>query len=75
MMITAHVKPNSRKAEVVKENDTIYKVKVNAFLGDGVANKRLCEILAEYFKVPKSSVIIKKGLKSKIKIIQINEGN
>jgi uncharacterized protein YggU (UPF0235/DUF167 family) len=34
-------------------------------------NKRLVEILSEYFKVSKSSVVISRGLKSRNKIIEI----
>ncbi len=38
---------------------------------DGGANKRLLEILAEHFKVPKSRITTLKGTKTRNKTIQI----
>ena len=36
-----------------------------------VANKRLLEILAEHFKVPKSRISILRGTKSRNKIVRV----
>ena len=71
MFISVKVVPNSKKVEIEKIGENDFKVKVDEKAEDGKANRRLAEILAEYFKVPKSSVVISKGLKSKNKIIEI----
>ncbi len=66
------VVPNSRKAEVIKITDTSYKVKVDVPPVEGKANLRLVSILADYFKVHKSSITIVKGNLSKRKLVEIN---
>jgi uncharacterized protein len=71
MRINVKTIPNSKKCEVEKISDNHFKVRVDAKAEDGRANKRLIEILSEYFKVSKSSVVISKGLKSRNKIIEI----
>jgi uncharacterized protein (TIGR00251 family) len=71
MLIHVKVIPNSKKYQVEKISDDYFKVRVNAKAENGRANKRLVEIISEYFKVSKSSVVILKGLKSRNKIIEI----
>jgi uncharacterized protein (TIGR00251 family) len=72
MQINVQVKPNAKYSEVVKITKYDYKVSVDAPAMEGEANKRLIEILAEHFEVPRSSISIVKGFKSKRKIIKIN---
>jgi len=62
---------NAKKNEVM-EGEGIFRVYVNAPPVDGKANKALIEILAEHFKIRKSSVKIIRGEKSREKIIQID---
>jgi len=69
--IRVHVSPNSREARVVKIGETIYDVKVDEKPLGGRANKRLLEILSDYFKIPKSKIFIVSGTKSREKIVQI----
>ena len=71
MRINVKTIPNSKKSEVEKISYDHFRVRVDAKAESGKANKRLVEILAEYFKIPKSSMIILKGLKSRNKIIEI----
>jgi len=73
MLIHAKVIPNSKKSEVEKISDDHFKIRVDAKAEDGRANKRLVEIISEYFKVSKSSVVISKGPKSRNKIIEIKK--
>jgi hypothetical protein len=73
MLISVKVIPNSRKPGIEKIGEGDFKVKVDEKAEDGKANRRLMEILAEYFKVPKSSVVISKGQKSRNKIIEIKK--
>jgi len=72
MKINVSVKPNAKTSEVIKVDENNFKVKVDAPAVEGEANKRLIEILADYFDVPKSSIRILKGLKSRNKTVEIN---
>ena len=72
MILEIKVIPNARKNDIKIKND-MYKVYVTAPAVDGKANKKLTEFLAEHFGVRKSSIFIKAGVKSRHKIIQINE--
>jgi len=72
MELKIAVTPNSKKLKVVKISESEYRIRIDAPAVEGEANKRLIEIMSEYFKVPKASVKILKGLKSKNKIVEIN---
>jgi uncharacterized protein (TIGR00251 family) len=71
MFISVKVVPNSKNPEIEKIGDGKYRVRVDEKAESGKANMRLVEMLAEHFKVPKSSVFISKGVKSRNKIIEI----
>ncbi len=68
-----YVKVISRagKNEVMKISDGEYKVKVTVVPEKRKANEKIVELLANYFKVPKSSVKIIAGKTAKVKIIDI----
>ncbi len=70
MRLSIKVIPNVRRSEVVEETGFL-KVKVDAPAKEGKANKRLIEILAEHFKIPKSKIKILKGHNSKNKLVEI----
>jgi uncharacterized protein (TIGR00251 family) len=65
------VKSNARKNEVQRLEDKRFLVTVTAPPVEGKANEKVVELLAEYFHVPKRSVIILKGVTSKEKIVKI----
>ncbi|MFA6349468.1 MAG: DUF167 domain-containing protein [Candidatus Omnitrophota bacterium] len=69
--ITVKIKPNSRIETVEKLSDSEFRAKVNAPAKEGRANEALVELLSDYFAVPKSRISIKKGLKSRIKTVEI----
>ncbi len=48
------------------------KIKVNSQPVDNAANKEVIETLAKFLQIPKSSIIIKSGSKSKLKTVLIN---
>jgi uncharacterized protein len=75
MKISVRVTANSRKPRVFKENDNVLKIWVDAPAVEGKANKRLVEILSEYYNRPKSSFCIVRGMKNRNKIVEINEYN
>jgi len=72
MRINVLVVPNSKVSDVIKTDETNYKVRVDAAAFENKANKRLIEILAEYFNVPKYSIKILKGFKNRNKIVSID---
>lgn len=71
MKATVLVKPNQKKINVLKNEKGELIISVNATPIDGKANAALIEILADYFKVRKSSITILHGAKGKRKIIEI----
>ena len=71
MKLTVRVIPNAKKTQILKE-EGILKVKIDAPPSEGRANKRLVEVLADYFSVPKTRVEILRGIRSRNKIVQIN---
>lgn len=77
MKLFVKVTPNAKQNQVVDDNIDLLgnrslKVKVNQPPEDGKANKAVIEILAKYFEVKKSTVIISSGLTSRNKVIEID---
>jgi uncharacterized protein YggU (UPF0235/DUF167 family) len=56
---------------VNKISEGNYRVKLTASPTNGKANSMLVDILADYFKVPKSSIIILGGKTARTKLIEI----
>ena len=71
--VSITVKPNSKKREVEPAGLNQFVVRVIAFPRENKANKEVIETLAEYFDVPKSRVSILSGLRSKKKVLEIEE--
>jgi len=72
MKISVRVKPNM-KEEKVERVDDVFTVYVKEPAKEGKANRAVIELLSEYFKVPKSKIVILSGMKSKQKIIEIKD--
>jgi len=70
-LITVHVAPRSSKNEMTKLDDGTYKVKLTSAPVDGEANKKLIEIISEYFGVKKYDVRIVRGETGKVKVVDI----
>jgi len=71
MKYTIKIKTNSRKNEVTLAEDGTLNIFVTVPPIEGKANKKLIELLSEYFKKPKRCISIVAGLRSKIKIVEI----
>lgn len=71
MKVSITVKANARKNEVRMREDGGLLVLVTSPPVDGKANKKLVEILAEYFGKPKSSISIISGQSAKHKIVDV----
>jgi uncharacterized protein len=74
------IKPGTSKSCVtglvdLKTNYPVQKalcVNLNSHPQNNEANKELIKVLSEYFNLPKTSISISSGSKSKIKIIELN---
>lgn len=74
ILLNVKVKPNSKKNEVVRD-DNILIVTVTDAPVDGKANEKVLELLAKFFDMPKSKFKILHGKKSRNKIIELKESN
>lgn len=72
MQLEAKVFPNSKKDSVKKEN-RVLKIYTNSPAVEGKANKKALELTAEFFGIKKSKVKIVKGIKSRNKILEVEE--
>lgn len=71
MRIIVHVVPNAHSDAVERHEGNVYRVHVASPAAQGKANKRLVEILAEYFSVSKSLIVVEKGAASRVKRVDI----
>lgn len=71
MHLWIRVVPRSRKPEVIDLGNNRLKVRVVSPPAEGRANDELIGLLARRYKRSKSSIIIKKGLKSRDKFVEI----
>jgi hypothetical protein len=71
MKYTIKVKANAKENAVLEGLGGELRVLVKAPPQEGRANEAVIEILAAHFKIPKSSVAIVGGFKSKNKIVRI----
>lgn len=70
-IIEVKVKVRSSKNEVEKISESSYLVKLKASPVENQANKMLVKIMADYFDLSKSQIVIKSGQKSKNKLLII----
>ena len=71
MRISVKVKPSAKQEKVEKVGKNNFTVWVKERPFEGRANRAAADILAEYFSVPKSQVVLVKGGTSKNKIFEI----
>lgn len=71
MMIRVKVKPRSRKNEVLRLPDGSWVVCVKAPPTDGAANEMVRTVLAAHLGKPRRNIIIKSGLASRFKVLEI----
>lgn len=72
MRISVRVKPGVKGAtRLEKQEDGSYVAFLHARAHDGEANKALLELVSDEFKIPKTSIDIISGAKSRDKIIEI----
>jgi uncharacterized protein (TIGR00251 family) len=71
LRLSLHVQPGARKTELAGLHAGALKVRIAAAPEDGAANKALCEFLASFFGIAKTSVSILQGQSSRKKTILI----
>ena len=71
MLIRVRVTSSAKEARVTKTGESSFEVRVDERAVGGRANKRLLEILSEHFNVPKSSITIVRGARSRDKMVEI----
>jgi uncharacterized protein (TIGR00251 family) len=69
--IEVRVQPNASRNRIVEDDSGFLKVYVTTVPEDGKANKAVQELLAQFYKIAKSKVVLKKGQKDKNKIFEI----
>lgn len=71
MIIYVEAHPRSKKEELIVKDENHFKVYIKEPPIEGKANKAIVEVLSRNLKVPKSSILLKKGKKGKIKVFEI----
>ncbi|MBR3176968.1 DUF167 domain-containing protein [Candidatus Saccharibacteria bacterium] len=72
MRISVRVKPGTKGAtRLEKQEDGSFIAFLHARAHDGEANKALLELISDEFKVPKTSIVIVAGAKSRDKIVEL----
>lgn len=71
-IIRVKVIPNARISGVIQEKYFL-KVKVHAPAEKGKANKEVIAMIAEYFTIPKSAVILLEGETASHKVFRIDD--
>lgn len=69
--IRLHVQPRARRSEIAGIHNGALKLKVTAPPVDDAANKAVIEFMAGLLGIPKSSLQIVSGMKSRDKTLQI----
>ena len=73
MKISVKVKPKSKQQKIEQNPEGVWIIHLKSPPIDGKANQELIKVIADKFKVKKSQVIIKAGLSSHNKIIEIED--
>ncbi|MEO0138760.1 MAG: DUF167 domain-containing protein [candidate division WOR-3 bacterium] len=71
MIIEVKVKPNSKREYVKRLDENRFEVGINSPPIDGRANKRLIELLSDFFGIPKDNIKILRGEKSRNKVVEV----
>ncbi len=70
-----YIQPGSKKNEVIGLFEGTLKIKLATQPIEGQANLALIKYLSELLKVPKSKIILKKGDKSRHKIVDVQSND
>jgi uncharacterized protein (TIGR00251 family) len=71
-ILRVHVVPNAKIDSVVGEHGDAIKIKLRAPAVEGKANAALLRFLAEQMKLPRHTIVLQRGHKSRDKLIRID---
>jgi len=71
MKIFVKAKPGKKEEKIVKISENVFEVWVKEPPEEGRANEALAKVLAKYFGIAPSKIILKSGHKGKQKIFEI----
>ena len=71
MILELHVQPGASRSEFAGRHGERIKIRLAAPAADGKANEALIEFLAAHYRVPRRSVRIVSGLRSRRKRVEI----
>ncbi|OGV71354.1 MAG: YggU family protein [Methylophilales bacterium RIFCSPHIGHO2_02_FULL_57_10] len=71
LTLSLYIQPNASKTAVAGLHGEALKIKVAASPIDHQANDKLLEFLRESFKVAKNQVVLKHGVHSRRKVVEI----
>lgn len=74
MLVRIKAHPHSKKSLVKKIDPETLEIWLPELPINGQANKKLTELLADYFKVAKSLIILKSGRTAKLKVFEVEGG-
>ena len=70
MIVNIRVIPRARQNKITVDPDGTVRVHTVAVPSDGQANDAVIKMLAEYYKIPKTSIRILRGQTSRNKVIE-----
>ncbi len=71
MFIKVKVFPEEKENKILKKNKDSFSIWVKEKAGQGRANRKVVEILAEFFNVGRSEIRLVRGAKTRNKIFDI----
>ncbi|MDO8559693.1 MAG: DUF167 domain-containing protein [bacterium] len=71
LRLSVTVTPNAKRSEVVARDGTNWKIRVAAKPVEGAANTAVIALVAETLDVPKSMVVIVRGLRGRKKLVSV----
>jgi uncharacterized protein YggU (UPF0235/DUF167 family) len=75
MLIKVKVFEGREKDEIIEKKDDEFEVRVKEKTEEGRANRAVIKVLANYFKVDESKIILIKSFKERNKIFEIKRFN
>ena len=71
-LVRVHVVPNAKIDSVIGEHGDAIKIKLRAPAVEGKANAALIRFLAEQLKLPRHSIVLQHGHRSRDKVIRVD---
>lgn len=71
MFVKVKVFPSSKEEKIISKGKDEFEVYVREKPEKGMANKRVRELLGNYFHLPLSKIILRKGAQKRNKIFEI----